>query len=118
MRPACTCPIEVPGRKLSDRCQINHESGELNERTSNERYRNFNGAGAGNCSVIPKCHHCRRPAGGHFRIVIRNIALPCSPMIWRHWNFDTDALAALELHLQADGVKACTDNDPGRTFSG
>lgn len=56
--------------------------------------------------------------GGHFRIVIRNIALPCSPMIWRHWNFDTEALAALELHLQADGVKACTDNDPGRTFSG
>lgn len=56
--------------------------------------------------------------GGHFRIVIRNIALPCNPMIWRYWNFDTEALAALELHLQTDGVKACTDDDPGRTFSG
>lgn len=49
-----------------------------------------------------------QPAG-HFRIVIRNHAFECRPMMWRYWNFAPDASADLNHHLKEDGIKACTD---------
>ncbi|MBL5885608.1 DUF905 family protein [Lelliottia amnigena] len=110
MRPACTCPIKVPVREPSEGFQINNEPGDHNEPTCYARYRDFNGAGQEIAAQYRNVTIEDVHLGGHFRIVIRNIALPCTPMIWRYWNFDAEALAELERNLQTDGVKACIDD--------